>query len=77
MGVQVSFFTDGKGVVCPEGASMVSSYPDIDGERRIVAAVHLRIGSSSVDIHFNDEHEMIEFCEKHNFEYRDDREAKG
>ena len=50
--------------------AMLMRHPDLGSE---MSTLDLRIGQDEVSIKFESWDEMIAFCEKHNFEYSDER----
>ena len=68
--VTVNVRTDGKGV--KQTYSQLSVHPTLGCE---MAKFDFKIGDAEIRISFESWKEMIKFCEKHNFTYKDNREA--
>jgi len=61
---------DTKGQPIKLGYSMLATHSKLKTE---MANMNLEIGGTTVAIRFETSEEMIEFCNTHNFEYKDNR----
>jgi hypothetical protein len=68
MSIEITLNTEGQPISTEY--SRIWRHSELDFE---MALLCLRIGGAQLNIHFNTHQEMIDFCNSHNFAYRDDR----
>lgn len=65
---QLRIHTNGKPI--KKTYAMLTEHPELKTE---MAHMHIEIGNVEVQVEFDNWQEMIDFCNEHNFEYKDRR----
>jgi hypothetical protein len=68
--ISINLNTNGNPIM--QSYSTLHEHPNLGSE---VAALWLECGKNTIRISFQNWQEMIDFCEKHNFSYEDNRPA--
>lgn len=69
----IDVLIDTEGNSIEQGYSTLRAHPELGCE---MANLYLKCGKNTIRLRFDTWQEMIDFCEKHNFSYKDERPMK-